>query len=294
MTDYGSGNGYTVVMEGPFPGGGGSSSVILATINTPVASWKGATSPYSQVVNVENISVNHKVELSLSAAQIEALSGQIIHFTAENNGGIVTVYAIGDKPATDCEFQASLTEVMINPGDGNFGSIRGNTVGTVNPRANWNQNDADASNFVENKPVDALNEALTKAKAALPKTGGTMTGDIAMSGKKVTGLGDPVNNGDATSKKYVDGKTQLFNATLTASGWSANAPYTQTVAVNGVLNTDCPHVGLVTSDNKDTAEAEEEAWGCVSKGVANDNSITFTCWEDKPEINLNLQIEVNR
>lgn len=38
----------------------------------------------------------------------------------------------------------------------------------------------------------------------LPLTGGTMTGPIAMSGKKITGLAEPVANNDAVNKGYVD------------------------------------------------------------------------------------------
>lgn len=41
-------------------------------------------------------------------------------------------------------------------------------------------------------------------KRYLKTTGGTMTGDIAMGGKKVTGLGTPTADGDAANKKYVD------------------------------------------------------------------------------------------
>ena len=40
----------------------------------------------------------------------------------------------------------------------------------------------------------------------LDKAGGTMTGDIAMSGKKITGLADPTANAHAATKKYVDSK----------------------------------------------------------------------------------------
>lgn len=40
----------------------------------------------------------------------------------------------------------------------------------------------------------------------LDKAGGTVTGDIAMSGKKITGLADPTANAHAATKKYVDSK----------------------------------------------------------------------------------------
>lgn len=41
-------------------------------------------------------------------------------------------------------------------------------------------------------------------KRYLKTTGGTMSGDIAMGGKKVTGLGTPTANGDAATKQYAD------------------------------------------------------------------------------------------
>ena len=47
-------------------------------------------------------------------------------------------------------------------------------------------------------------EAHDLAEAALPKTGGTMSGNIAMGDNKVTGLADPTANQDAANKKYVD------------------------------------------------------------------------------------------
>jgi hypothetical protein len=42
----------------------------------------------------------------------------------------------------------------------------------------------------------------------LPLAGGTMTGAIAMSNNKVTGLGTPTSDGDATTKAYVDLKNR--------------------------------------------------------------------------------------
>ena len=50
----------------------------------------------------------------------------------------------------------------------------------------------------------AVKSAYDLAEAALPKSGGTMSGDIAMGGSKVTGLGAPAADSDAATKKYVD------------------------------------------------------------------------------------------
>lgn len=60
------------------------------------------------------------------------------------------------------------------------------------------------------------NSADTTAKAALPKSGGIMTGEIAMSGKKITGLGAPTaGSSDAATAAYAEAKA---NAVLGASG----------------------------------------------------------------------------
>ena len=114
MNEYGSGGSFTVRMEGPFASGGGAAAK-LATISAPAANWKGAISPFSQVVDVEGISVNSMVYIQLSIEQIEQLRSEKkdFAFTTENESGIVTLYAIGSKPDTDLEFQATISEVLM-------------------------------------------------------------------------------------------------------------------------------------------------------------------------------------
>ena len=183
--------------------------------------------------------------------------------------------------------------------------IRGNTVGTTVKRADYAQTDPTKSDYIHNKPDAAISRAQstadcakTTAEAALPKSGGSMTGGINMGGKAISNLANPSADTDAANKGYVreqvSGTYKPFTATLSASGWSENAPYTQKVNVSGVLQSDRPHVGLVPSDDTDTALAQEESWGYVSRGVTADGSITFTCYEDKPQVDIPLQIEVNR
>ena len=108
---YGQGAGITVSMEGPFGGSGGAGAK-LTEITLPAANWKGGESPYSQIVEVEGVSVNSMVNLQPSVEQLEIFHDKDIAFTTENDGGVVTVYAIGDKPTNDYIIQATIMEVV--------------------------------------------------------------------------------------------------------------------------------------------------------------------------------------
>lgn len=106
---YGAGGGITVAMEGPF--GGSGAAVKLAQVTLRAADWKGAESPYSQVVEVEGVSVNSMVNLHPSVEQLEIFHDKDLAFVTENEDGVVTVFAIGDKPQNDYTIQATIMEV---------------------------------------------------------------------------------------------------------------------------------------------------------------------------------------
>lgn len=127
---------------------------------------------------------------------------------------------------------------------------------------------------------------LNDGTEALLKSGGTMTGELNVL--------PPTNDDNAANKAYVDAKHLTATATLLASGWSSSAPYTQTFTVAELLATDMPHVSPVYSDTTETAIAQQEAWAVVSKAVAADGTITFSCFEDKPTTDILIQVEVNR
>ena len=138
--------------------------------------------------------------------------------------------------------------------------------------------------------ADVLNDAVA---LRLPLQGGTMTGNIDMGGNALKNVKTPTAAADGATKGYVDGKRKTFTATV-GTGWTGSGPYTQTVAVSGILASDMPHVVPVYDADNTTAQAQREAWGCVSRGVAAAGGIQFTCFEDKPETAIPIQIEVMR
>jgi hypothetical protein len=91
------------------------------------------------------------------------------------------------------------------------------------------------------------------------------------------------------------GAVARFAVTTTlGTAWSNSAPYTQTLTFSGAKATDTPHISPVYSDNLATSIAEKEAWAMVSKAEAAENSIVFTCFEEKPDVQIPIQIEVFR
>lgn len=163
--------------------------------------------------------------------------------------------------------------------------------------------------FINEKVVPAINDYVVSTDGLLDRSGGTMSGNIAMGGNRVTGLGTPTDDGDAAPKSYVDAaKTDAvaaaktytdgrrFTATATLSTtWSGSAaPYTQTVTVSGILASDTPHVAPVYSATLATALAQKEAWAKVSNAESAAGGIKFTCFEEKPTTAIPIQIEVMR
>ena len=132
---------------------------------------------------------------------------------------------------------------------------------------------------------------------ALPSAGGLMTGNIVMNSHQIKALGVPTDSADSATKGYVDtalsnAKTIAKTATLTAAGWSASAPYTQSVTVSGLTDTKRAMAYPVYGSNTATNLALKEACGMVSFASRSGNVLTFTCLEDKPTVNIPITVEV--
>ena len=97
-----------------------------------------------------------------------------------------------------------------------------------------------------------------------------------------------------TTQLNTKATTNLYTATLLSSGWSSSAPYTQTVSVSGILSTDTPIADVVLDVVTSTAMTQISAWMCVSNIETADGSITATCFENKPEIDIPIQLKVVR
>lgn len=75
--------------------------------------WVGEESPYAQVVTIAGVTAKSQVDLTPSVEQLAVFHDKDLAFVAENNGGVVTVYAVGQKPENDYTIQVTITEVNV-------------------------------------------------------------------------------------------------------------------------------------------------------------------------------------
>ena len=94
-------------------GSGGADAPKLTSITMPAASWSGSSNPYSQVVTCNGVNVNSKLDLQPTPAQIVELQDAEISLMATNNNGVVTAWAIGNKPTSDYTMDVLITELVV-------------------------------------------------------------------------------------------------------------------------------------------------------------------------------------
>lgn len=163
---------------------------------------------------------------------------------------------------------------------------------------------------------------ITVQQISLAIKGGIMKGALDMANHILKGVPTPTEDDHATNKKYVDylvdkakedsetaskdyakeyveeytdSLTFNKNVTLDASKWVGdNAPYTQSIDLEEILETDTPRYGPVYSGDLNTKIAQKEAFALVDDLDTADGSVTFTCFDDKPEVNVTVQLEVHR
>ena len=97
-------NGVTYKVAAPVP---------IVNITLTASAGVGEGNIYSQVVAVNGVTAYSRVDLLPSVEQLSIFHDKDVTFVTENEDGVVTVFAIGDKPTNDYVIQASITEVVV-------------------------------------------------------------------------------------------------------------------------------------------------------------------------------------
>ena len=83
----------------------------IGYVSLPSSGWVGSDNLYSQVVSIDGVTRYSQVDLTPSVEQLAIFYEKDLGFVTENENGVVTVYAIGQKPQNDYVIQVTITEV---------------------------------------------------------------------------------------------------------------------------------------------------------------------------------------
>jgi len=237
----------------------------LATVDINGGTIDGAT------VGATTASSGAFTTLTASGGITGALTGNVTgNVTGSLSGGTVTGNVTGNLTGnvTAGSGSSSFNDVTIS---GTLNMDANSAATITNLSAPTNDNDAArkidvdnaVANLVDSAPDslntlnelaaaladddDAFNTLNTSIGTKLPKAGGTMTGAIAMSTNKITGVGDPTAAQDVSSKAYTDAQrdTRLATAGGTMSGEVAMGNNKITGLATPVASTDASSKGYV-------------------------------------------------
>lgn len=85
----------------------------IGYVTLKASGWSGEGHLHSQVVAIGGVTPHTQVDLTPSVEQLVIFYEKDITFVTENEGGVVTVYAIGQRPQNDYTIQVTMTEVTV-------------------------------------------------------------------------------------------------------------------------------------------------------------------------------------
>jgi hypothetical protein len=84
---------------------------VVGGVTLLASGWTSNGNLHSQVVTLSGVTENSQVDLTPSVEQLVVFYEKDLAFVTENEDGVVTVYAIGQKPTHDYTIQVTITEV---------------------------------------------------------------------------------------------------------------------------------------------------------------------------------------
>ena len=99
-----------------------------------------------------------------------------------------------------------------------------------------------------------------------------------------------------TTPKDLDcmSRSGVVIATLLAGGWSSDAPYTQVLTLEDIMETDVP---VISCGEPETLSSENfktitKNYAMIDRAVTGDRSITFYCYSKRPTADIPLFIKI--
>lgn len=85
----------------------------ISSVTLLAGDWNESGNTYTQTVIISGITVNSMINLQPTPEQLLELQNDEITLMIANNNGVVTAYAMNNKPTNDYTMQVLITEVAI-------------------------------------------------------------------------------------------------------------------------------------------------------------------------------------
>ena len=110
---------------------------------------------------------------------------------------------------------------------------------------------------------------------------------VSYSANKVDEL---INN---TTTNITTKLTTVKTASVSSSGWSSSAPYTQTITVSGITSSDRPVVSIYISGNPNASSVKSmnKAYSCVDRVTTGSGNVTLYCYNKKPTTTFSIALK---
>lgn len=120
-------------------------------------------------------------------------------------------------------------------------------------------------------------------------------GSLHASSGGVISAASSLLNRSATSggRIYIGSQSDVKVGNLSVDNWSSEAPYIQTISVDGITADDQPIIssGVPATIDADSYKALSKSYGMIDRAVTGDGTITFYCYSKKPTVDIPILIK---
>jgi hypothetical protein len=107
-----------------------------------------AEGKYSQVISLDDITEHSRLDLQPDVNMLAEFKQLGLVFVTENNGGIITVYSVGNMPSKSYTMQATIVNTECDGQE----VVIGLPIGASATQSDFNQTDETKSDYIKNKP----------------------------------------------------------------------------------------------------------------------------------------------
>ena len=187
-----------------------------------------------------------------------------------------------------------IDELDANTAAGNIGAVSTKTGAKTTVQAELNTIGAKLNGIDDGANKYVLPVANTIVLGGIKPDGTTIVVDAeGKATAKAADSADLVAREKIAELEIEKATVNTYLATIPTTGWTASAPFYVDITIEGMLETDRPHITPAYTGVDETDNAISEAWNKIKRAITTANGLRVYA-EEAPTIEIPIQIEVVR